>query len=138
MKNLTTLLVLIFMMGLLPAFAQDNKPPLVKPVDTKDHVQQTATVCGKVVGSKIAMNGVGGHGFPVNLYLDEPESSAVFYFTAFPGESESGETGDPKKVVAAYDGKRVCVTGKILKMASGPPFIIAADKAKIKTEPADK
>ena len=138
MKNLKMLLVLIFTMGLLPALAQESKPPLVKPADTKDHVQQTATVCGKVVGSKVAMNGVGGHGFPVNLYIDEPEASAIFYFTAFPGESESGETGDPKKVVAAYEGKHVCVTGKILKIENGTPFIIAADKAKIKVEPAAK
>jgi len=138
MKNLKMLLVLLFMMGLLPAFAQDNKPPLIKPGDAKDHVEEAATVCGKVVGSHIAMNGVGGHGFPVNLYIDEPESSAVFYFTAFPGESDSGQTKDPKAVVAAYQGKRVCVTGKILKMKTGAPFIIAADKSKIKIEPAGK
>ena len=138
MKNLKTLLVLIFVVSLLPAFAQNNKPPLIKPTDAKDHAQETATVCGKVVGSRIAMNGLGGHGFPVNLYIDEPESSAVFYFTAFPGEMESGETVDPKKVVAAYEGKRVCVTGKILKMPTGPAFIIAADKSKIKVEAGDK
>jgi len=118
--------------------ADTPEAPKVAPTDAKNHIGEIANVCGKVVGSSVGMNGLRGHGFPVSLYIDNPEASAIFYFVAFSGESESGRTKEPNKVVTAYGGKNVCATGKILKRGSGPPYIIVADNSKIVIQPTGK
>jgi hypothetical protein len=112
-------------------FAQNAPPPRVSPADAKNHIGETAVVCGKVVDTKIPKYGIAGHGKPVSFDLDQAEPNAIFYFVAF-GTPPAG----PEEVIAAYKDKRVCVTGKISRVpAGGPPFIMAADRAQIK--PAD-
>ena|ERR1017187_5992588 len=51
--------------------------------DTRNHVGETAIVCGKVVGADVLKNTIRGHGFPVSFDLDQPEPNPVFYFVAF-------------------------------------------------------
>jgi hypothetical protein len=116
------------------ALAQGAPPPRVSPADAKNHIGEQAVVCGKVVGTKIPKYGLSGHGKPVTFDLDQPEPNPVFYFLAFGSES-----GGPQEAVTAYQGKRVCVTGKIDSPPSGgTPFILAGDRAQIKPEAGDK
>ena len=98
----------------------------VAATDAKDHVGETITVCGKVVDTKISKYGITGHGKPVIFDLDQPEPNPVFYFVTF-GSKEGG----PDEAIAAYKGKNVCVTGKVT-LASGQPYIRAADRANVK------
>jgi hypothetical protein len=112
------------------AFAQDAKTPRFTSADAKNHVGEVVTVCGKVADSKVLRYGLPGHGKPVNFDLDQPQPNAVFYFTTF-----GTQDGGPQEAVTAYDGKKVCVTGKIDKVpGSDTPFIMAADRSKIKVE----
>jgi hypothetical protein len=130
MTNMKMLIVMVFMTGLLPlAFAQNAAAPRVNPADSKDHIGETATVCGKVVDTKISKYGIAGHGKPVIFDIDQPEPSPVFYFLTF-----GTDAGGPQEAIGAYQGKRVCVTGKITIASSGAPFIMAADRAQIKIQ----
>jgi hypothetical protein len=114
--------------------AQNAQLPRVDPTDAKNHVGTQATVCGKVVDTKVPKYGLSGHGKPVTFYVNQAEPNPVFSFITF-GSQEGG----PQEAVAAYQGKRVCVTGKIDMVPSGgAPFILAADRSQIKTETAGK
>lgn len=128
------LIVTILMTGLLSfAFAQSAPPAHITPADSKNHLGETAVVCGKVVDAKVLKYGIAGHGKPVSFFLDQPEANPMFYFIAF-----GAQPGGPQEVIAAYQGKNVCVTGKISEAASGGPFIMAADRSQIKTQPESK
>src|ERR1022692_2348227 len=100
------------------AFAQSAPlPPRITPTEAKSRAGDTATVCGKVVDTKVGKYGLAGRGKPVSFDLDQPEPNPVFYFVAF-GEQPAG----PPEAIAAYQGKSVCVTGKIT-VAEGKPYI---------------
>jgi hypothetical protein len=131
MKVLTIMICAMGMMSL--ASAENAASPRVSPTDAKNHIGETASVCGKVVDNKVAKYGIAGHGKPVTFDLDQPEPNAQFYFVAF-----GAEPGGPQEVVSAYQGKRVCVTGKINEAPGGGPFIMAADRAQIQVQPESK
>ena len=129
-----TLISMLFFTGLLPlAFAQSAAPLRVNPTDAKNHVGETVVVCGKVVDNKVPKYGIAGHGKPVSFNLDQPDPNPVFYFVAF-GAPPAG----PQEVIAAYQGKRVCVTGKINEAATGGPFIMAPDRSQIQVQAESK
>jgi hypothetical protein len=112
------------------ALAQ-NAPavPRITPTQAKDYVGKQVTVCGKVVDNQVRQNGISGYGFPVSFDLDEPQPNPVFAFVAF------GPLGGQDEVVAAYQGKSVCVTGKVASPPSGgAPFILATNKTQIKIQ----
>ena len=135
MTNMRTLIVMMCLTGLSPlAFAQSATPPRIAASEAKKHAGETVTVCGKVVDTKIPKYGLAGRGKPVTFDLDQPEPKPVFFFVAF-GSHEGG----PKEAVAAYQGKRVCVTGKIETTAEpAVPFIMAADRSQIKPQAENK
>lgn len=108
--------------------AQGAAPANVAPADAKNHVGETVTICGKVVDAKINKYGIPDHGKPVMFDLDQPEPDPVFYFVTF-----GTKDGGPDEAIAAYKGKSVCVTGKIT-LASGKPYIMAADRTTIKVK----
>jgi hypothetical protein len=110
-------------------FAQSAQPVHIHAVDAKNHIGETATVCGKVVDYKVNRYGVANHGLPVMLDLDQPEPNPVFYFVTF-----GSKAGGPDEAVAAYKDKSVCVTGKIT-LSSGRPYIMAADRTNVKPAP---
>jgi hypothetical protein len=128
--------ILIFaglLMTLSPlTFAQTAPPARLAPAEAKNHAGEVATVCGKVVDTKVFKYGIGGRGKPVNFDLDQPEPNPVFYFVAF-GKQPDG----PDEAVAAYKGKQVCVTGKISAGPSGA-YIMAADRSQVKEDAAAK
>jgi len=133
MMSFRTLVVTICSIGLtslaLAQGAAKAAPPRVAPAEAKNHIGEAATVCGTVVDSKVADPGV-GRGKPVFFDLDEPQPKPVFFFVAF-GTPEGG----PQEAIAAYQGKQVCVTGKISSLANGP-FIMAADRTQVKVQKA--
>jgi hypothetical protein len=125
-----TLIVMLLTTGLSAlAFAQNTAPKGIAAADAKSHVGETLTVCGKVVDIKVSKYGIAGHGKPVNFDLDQPEPNPVFYFVTF-----GAQPGGPDEAIAAYQGKRVCVTGKI-NFQAGVPLIMAADRSQIKPQP---
>ena len=132
MKTVKAMLCFVCVTATL-ALSQDATPKRVNPAEAKDHVGETALVCGKVVDTKIFKYGIAGHGKPVAFDLDQPEPTPVFYFIAF-----GAQPGGPQEAIDAYKGKRVCVNGKIDQAPSGgAPFIMSKDRTNIKVE-ADK
>jgi hypothetical protein len=131
MTNGKALIVISLLLLSALAIGQ-SAPPRVTPADAKKHVGETVTVCGKVVDNQVSKYGIGGHGKPVTFDLDEPQPNPVFYFVTF-GSQPDG----PSEAVAAYQGKHVCVTGKIATAASGP-YVMAADRNQIKVDASDK
>jgi hypothetical protein len=109
------------------ALAADTPAPRINAAEAKNHIGETAMVCGKVVSNKVLKYGLAGHGKPITFDLDQPEPNPVFYFVTFGSDPEG------KDAIAAYDGKNVCVTGKI-NQTSGHAFIMAADREQIKVE----
>lgn len=117
-----------------PAQASAAAPVRVAPADAKNHIGDTATVCGKVVDTKVPKYGIAGHGKPVSFDLEQGEPNPIFYFVAF-----APPPAGPEEVIAAYKDKRVCVTGKITHLpAGGAPFIMASDRAQIKPDDSAK
>ena len=136
MTNIRTLIAMICMTGLV-RFAVAQSAPSTTPVrvtaaDAKSHIGTLATVCGKIVDAQIGDPGLAGLGKPITFDLDEPQPKPVFYFVTF--GAKPGGMEEAHQAVAAYQGKQVCVTGKITGSASTVPFIMAVDHAQIKTQ----
>ena len=131
----TTTLVISLMAGVSLAFAGDTTPAKVTPADAKNHIGEMATVCGKVVDSKVFKNGLSGFGTPIQFDLDQPEPDPVFYFIGAGPEVAATQPVETQRSVDAYNGKQVCVTGKIAAApAGGTPFILAAKSSQIKRQ----
>ncbi|MGO9125583.1 MAG: hypothetical protein ACLP6G_11920 [Terriglobales bacterium] len=129
-----TLIVTMCMMALLPlALAEEKKPATLTAADAKNHVGETATVCGKVVDTKVAKYGLQGRGKLVVFDIDQPEPNPIFNFMTF-GTKEGG----PQEAVDAYKDKNVCVTGPITKPPSGPPSIFVVDRSVVTVAPDAK
>jgi micrococcal nuclease len=120
------------MIGLSLFASAQSAPPRVVPAEAKKHIGESATVCGKVVDTKISKYGIAGRGKPVTFDLDQPEPNPVFYFVAF-----GAQPGGPEEVISAYKDKSVCVTGKITA-TGGTPYIMAGDRTQIKPQTGTK
>ena len=118
-------LLLTSVVGLIAsAFGQTGKPPIV-PADANNHIGEKITVCGKVVDTKISKYALSGHGHPVNLDLDQPEPNPSFFLVTFGSEGEK-----PEQVVATYQGKQLCATGRVSQL-QGVPFIMISESSQI-------
>ena len=96
-------------------YSQANTKRELSTTEAKEHVGESATVCGKVVDAKISRYSTGQSGYPITFFLDGPEATRTFSFATL--------TRDPAKfgqIKEAYDGKRVCVTGKIMMLGNIP------------------
>lgn len=134
----TSMVTITLISGISLAFAGDKTPVKVSPSDAKNHIGETAIVCGKVVDAKVFENGLSGFGTPIQFDLDHPEPDPVFYFIASGPEVAATQVVETQKAVEAYNGKRVCVTGEIAAApGGGTPFILAAKRTQIKVQ-ADK
>jgi hypothetical protein len=133
MRNMRSIIVITCLLA-LSAFvsAQNTPPPRIAATDAKNHRGEIVTVCGKVVDTKTSKYGIAGHGKPVTFDIDQPEPNPVFFFVTF-----GSEAGGPEEVISAYQGKHVCVTGKVT-VATAAPYIMAADRSQIKVQPDDK
>jgi micrococcal nuclease len=95
------------------------------PSEAKEHIGETATVCGVVASSRYAPS---TKGQPTFLNLDKAYPSQVFTVLIW-GENR-GKFGAPE---SEYNGKRVCVTGKITEYR-GVAEIVANEPGQIKVD----
>ncbi len=129
-----TIIVMICLVGLWQAaHAQEPAPKRIAPADAKNHSGENAIVCGKVVDAQIPRNGLSGHGLPASFYMEEPAAHAVFYFIEFVPGPEATDQPRPD-----YNGKRMCVSGKISASPTGVPFIMALKHSQVKPEAPTK
>lgn len=108
---------------LLPfiAFAQTKIPAQ----QAKNHIGETATVCGNVVSIHYAERTKGS---PTFLNLEERYPNQIF--TILIWGSDRSKFGDPE---AKYANKNVCVTG-LIKNYRGIPEIVAEQPNQIDTQ----
>ena len=97
-----------------PALAQKK----LTAAEAKDHVGDTATVCGNVVSTRFASS---TKGQPTFLNLDKPYPNQIFTIVIW--GSNRSRFGKPE---VEYNEKRICVTGKIAEYR-GVPEIVAND-----------
>jgi hypothetical protein len=105
-----------------PALAQKR----LAAGEAKDHIGETATVCGNVVSTRYAAS---TKGQPTFLNLDKPYPNQIFTIVIW-GNNRS-QFGRPE---VEYNEKRICVTGKITEYR-GIPEVVADAPAQIRVEP---
>ena|ERR1700687_4003994 len=117
----TLLLLMIGTVLVLPVRAQKK----LTTAEAKDHVGETATVCGNVVSTRYAAS---TKGQPTFLNLDKPYPNQVFTIVIW--GSNRSKFGTPE---TDYKSMRICVTGKITAYA-GLPEIVVDEPKQIKLE----
>ncbi len=105
-----------------PALAQKK----LTAAEAKDHVGETATVCGIVVSTRYAAS---TKGQPTFLNLDKSYPNQIFTIVVW--GSDRSKFGRPE---VEYNEKQICITGKIAEYR-GVPEIVAADRGQITIEP---
>jgi micrococcal nuclease len=93
--------------------------------EAKNHMGQTATVCGVVASARYADS---AKGKPTFLNLDKPYPDPIF--TAVIWEADRPKFGQPE---TELKDKRICVTGKIEEYR-GTPEITLRDRSQLKVE----
>ena len=93
--------------------------------EAKDHVGENATVCGQVASAHYAMR---SRGSPTFIDLDNPYPNQIFTIVIW--GTDRPKFGNPE---TAYDGKHICVTGRIT-LYRGAPETLASEPSQIKTE----
>lgn len=115
---IVSLLLVVFLIQ--PVHAQKK----LTAVEAKDHIGETATVCGTVASTRYAAS---TKGQPTFLNLDKPYPNQVFTIVIW--GSNRSRFGRPE---VEYNQKRICVTGKI-SLFRGVPEIVADDPGQITT-----
>lgn len=114
----------VFLIGLLsagPSFAQKK----LAANEAKNHVGETATVCGTVESTHFASS---SNKQPTFLNLDAAYPKQIFTIVIW--GSDRSKFGRPE---ADFSRKHVCVTGKISEYR-GVPEVIATEPSQIKIE----
>lgn len=93
--------------------------------EAKNHVGETATVCGKVASTRFASS---SRGQPTFLNLDMPYPQQIF--TVLIWGSDRPKFGRPE---VTYRDRRICVTGEI-RAFRGVPEVVAHDPGQVKIE----
>lgn len=116
------ILSILFTVISLSASAQTKT---ITAADAKNHIGESATVCGKVVSSRYADR---SKGEPTFLNLDEPYPKQIFTIVIW-GDDRS-KFGEPEN---KYTDKRICATGKITSYR-GSPEVVATDPKEIEIQ----
>lgn len=122
MRTLKAILAFSFVIFLVPSAQAQKK---ITALEAKDHIHESATVCGTVASARFSAS---TKGQPTFLNLEKPYPNQVF--TVVIWGSDRTRFGTPE---TEYKGKRICVTGKIQSFR-GVPEIVAADPQQIKAE----
>jgi DNA/RNA endonuclease YhcR with UshA esterase domain len=104
-----------------PALAQKK----LAASEAKDHYGEMATVCGEVVSARYAAT---SNGEPTFLNFDKAYPNQIFTVVIW-GDNRS-KFGKPED---EYQGKRICVSGKITAYA-GLPEIVLVDPKQIRLD----
>ena len=123
MKRFRSLVLLTFCLLLVPGLQAQSKK--LTTAEAKDHVDDRATVCGKVVSTHFAKSSKGA---PTFLNLDEPYPKEVFTILIWGADRKKFGTPEDE-----YKGLPVCVTGKITSYP-GRPEIVATEREQIETQ----
>lgn len=99
--RLSLFLVLTALLSGGPLTAQKK----LSPGEAKDHIGETATVCGTVASTRYSTS---TRGQPTFLNFDKPYPNQIF--TVLIWGNNRSKFGTPE---ADYKGKEICVTGKI-------------------------
>jgi curli biogenesis system outer membrane secretion channel CsgG len=97
-----------------------QKTPTLTAEQARDHVGQTAKVCGQVVRVHLAFK---TRGQPTFLDFERPHPHAPF--TAVIWGLDRGKFGDPQQ---QYLNKHICVTGPIRAYRSKPEIFLHSPK----------
>ena len=108
---------------LLAAAAVADEPVRIEAAEAADHVGESAVVCGQVA-SAAYLPSVGGR--PTFLNFEKPYPDQAFTVVIW-GSKRSRFDGRPESL---YDGKTVCVTGKVTEH-EGTPQIVVQDPDQI-------
>lgn len=133
-KRIRNVLLGVWCSLLLAAVASSQSPTdaAIKTSEAKNHVGEQAEVCGTVVSTRLSRYGVAGRGRPTYLFFGKPYPDQVFIAVTWaPG------TSNPPAPEFHYEGKLVCVTGKIVD-AAGTPEIITHEASQIKMQSSEK
>jgi hypothetical protein len=117
------------MLVLLAGLSLQASEQKITTKEAKTHLGETATVCGKVVGTRLSKYRVTSRGRPVSLSLDQPEPNPIFIILTWP----LSDPTPPSKAEDSYLGKQVCATGKIVK-ARGVLEIVIPDPTLIQVQ----
>ena len=104
-----------------PSLAQRK----ITPLEAKDHIGESATVCGSVVSLNVHGVNEGKTTFIILKNISKLKS-----FTVVIWGSNRSRFGTPE---SEYKGKRICVTGKIADYR-GVPEIVASNPEQIRAE----
>jgi hypothetical protein len=105
-------------------FTQEAKP--ITAWEAKDHIGESATVCGKVVETRYLPSRPGN---PTFLSLEEATPNPIFTIVIW-GSDRSTKFGSAD---AAYKDTTLCVSGTISN-SSGMPEIVARNPEQIKVK----
>lgn len=105
--------------------ASSDKPRTIKPQQARDHVGETARVCGQVASEHFAFK---SRGQPTFLNLGRPYPHQAF--TAIIRGLDRGKFGHPEQ---RYFNRRICVTG-LTKLYRGRPEMVLKDPRLIKAK----
>jgi hypothetical protein len=106
-------LLVLFVLLLSPALTHGQR---LTAAETKDHIGERATVCGKVASAHYAP---GSKGQPTFLDLDKPHPHEVFTILIWGGDREKFGTPESR-----YRDTQVCVTGKITSYRGTPEIVV--------------
>lgn len=119
-RSATTLIAIFCATLIWSALAEAQKS--ISAAEGKDHIGDRITVCGQVASTHFADR---SKGQPTFINLDKPYPNQIF--TVLIWGSDRPKFGTPEQI---YDGKHVCVTGKI-SVYRGVPEIITNDPSQI-------
>jgi hypothetical protein len=110
--------------AILFASSHGSLADTISSAQAKDHVGETATVCGRVADARYQETG--SH----VTFLDFDKPYPEHMFTAFLPAQNRAKFGTPEK---DYKDKEICVTGKI-EDYRGKPEIVLTDPQQIKLQ----
>lgn len=106
-----------------------NAQPSISASEAKNHVGESATVCGKVASAHYAMT---SRGKPTFLNLDRAYPSQIF--TVMIWGSDRPKFGAPE---VTFNGRTICVTGEIT-LYRGSPETVAHEPSQIKVQNGER
>lgn len=112
----------LFVLCLVPSAQAQKK---ITALEAKDHINESATVCGDVASARFSAS---TKGEPTFLNLEKPYPNQVF--TVVIWANDRSKFGKPED---EYKSKQICVTGKISEYR-GVPQIVATEPSQIKVQ----
>jgi len=114
----------IFAVAFLIATPVLHAADTIPSAQAKDHIGETAAVCGRIADARYQENG--SHVTFLNFDGPYPDHT----FTAFLPAENRAKLGTPEK---DHNGREICVSGKIQEY-HGKPEIVLTDPQQIKAE----